>query len=477
MKQISLSIIFIITLLFTACGSNSTDTKSAVEILNPSDDTLNPFQVYVEEMLSYRTFAFNLFGQVKDKDPLSGEDLDVMHHMTLHYLNTKDESEKYINQYQYLVKNNDDQYTPKERFELVMISLASDLIRYDDYILAYKNYEDNTKLREFLNDADSAYDIPANTLSDITNAYNSLTQREDIKDMIDFYQNNIQTYADEQDSFFLYLKALIEESPSYQLGFDDTADTTTSNLANLYNITVDTGDDALDLLLNEISKDFGNSAGLVATRKGKLYDDANVAANVRASIQPGDILLEKTPFRLTDKLIPGHWGDAAIYIGTEDELKALGLWDDPVVSKYHQEIIDGKVIDEALRDGVQLNTVEHFLNIDDLAIMHDENETLEDKKARIILTLRQLGKEYDFKFDIETSVKIVCSELIYATSILIDWATEKTAGINTISPDNVAVKSVEDNTTFTLKLLYHDGVEITTDRKAYMQGLLDGSTE
>ena len=477
MKKISLSIIFIITLLFTACDSNSTDAKSAVEILNPSGSTLNPYQVYVEEMLAYRTYSFNLFGQVKDKDPLSGADLDDMHHMTLNYLNTKDESEKYINQYQYLVDNSDEQYTQKERFELVMLSLSADLIRYDDYILAYKNYEDVTKLREFLNDADSGYDIPENTLSDITNAYNSLTKREDIKDMIDFYQNNIQTYTDEQDTFFLYLQTLIEESPSYQLGFDDTTTITSANLANLYNITVDTGDDALDLLLNEISKDFGNTAGLVATRKGKLYDDANVAANVRASIQVGDILLEKTPFRLTDKLIPGHWGHAAVYIGTEDELKALDLWDDPVVSKFHQEIIDGKVIDEALRDGVQLNTVEHFLNIDDLAIMHDENETLEDKKARIILTLRQLGKEYDFKFDIETSVKIVCSELVYATSILIDWATEKTAGINTISPDNVAVKSVEDDTIFTLPLLYHDGEEITTDRKAYMQGLLDGSIE
>ena len=477
MKKISLSIIFIITLLFTACGSNTADTKSAVEILNPSGTTLNPYQVYVEKMLAYRTYSFNLFQQVKDKDPLSGADLDDMHHMTLNYLNTKDESEKYINQYQYLVENSDDQYTPKERFELVMLSLSADLIRYDDYILAYKNYEDVKKLREFLNDADSAYDIPENTLSDITNAYNSLTKREDIKDMIDFYQNNVQTYADEQDTFFLYLQTLIEESPSYQLGFDDTTAATSTNLANLYNITVDTGDDALDLLLNEISKDFGNTAGLVATRDGKLYGDANVAANVRTSIQVGDILLEKTPFRLTDKLIPGHWGHAAVYIGTEDELKALDLWDDPVVSKFHQEIIDGKVIDEALRDGVQLNTVEHFLNIDDLAIMHDENETIEDKKARIILTLRQLGKEYDFEFDIETSVKIVCSELVYATSILIDWATESTAGINTISPDNVAVKSVEDDTTFTLPLLYHDGEEITTDRKAYMQGLLDGSIE
>lgn len=189
---------------------------------------------------------------------------------------------------------------------------------------------------------------------------------------------------------------------------------------------------------------------------------------------------------MTDQLIPGHWGHAAVYIGTDDELEALGIWDELAnaqgfsqerIDAIRQDIKDGKVIDEALRDGVQLNTVEHFLNIDDLAILHDTNETIQQRKERIILTLRQLGKEYDFKFDIETSIKIVCSELIYATFILDHWDTEKTAGINTISPDNVAVKAVDENSTFTLPLLYHDGKEITTDRVAYMAGLLDGSIE
>jgi len=31
---------------------------------------------------------------------------------------------------------------------------------------------------------------------------------------------------------------------------------------------------------------------------------------------------------LTDQLIPGHWGHAAVYIGTEEELEALGIWNE-----------------------------------------------------------------------------------------------------------------------------------------------------
>jgi len=492
MQKISLLIIFITTLLLSGCGS-STDTKTetSVEILQASGTTLNPYQVYMEEVLSNRTKAFRLYEDVNDSDPLSGADLDGMSHMLVRHLNMKDTTNDYIQKYQYLVDNNDSQYTQQERFELVMISLSAMLARYDDYLLAYKNFNDQTNLREELNDAKPGYGIAANVLQDIVNTYNSTSQRSDVKKMIHFYDDNKQAYENEKDSLFLYLKDLIENSPSYQLGFDDTTGNTTANLANLYNITVDSGDDALDLLLNEISKDFGNTAGLVATRKGKLYGDADVAANVRSVIKPGDFLLEKTPFRLTDKLIPGHWGHAAVYLGTDAELQDLGVWDritqlrdagdgyftQAKIDELRQQIKDGKVIDEALRDDVQLNTIEHFLNIDDLAIMHDTSEATEDKIDRIILTMRQLGKEYDFKFDVETSIKIVCSELIYATDILHTWPTENTAGINTISPDNVASKSVEADTIYTIPLLYHDGKEITTDRKAYMQGLLDGSIE
>ena len=492
MKKLLLYCILCTTFLFTACNSTSnTDKTTSVEILKASGNTLNPYQVYIEEILANRTKAFRLFEQLKDEDILSGADLDAMSQMLVRYLNTKDKTQEYVSKYQYLAKQDDAQYTKKERFELVMISLSAMLTRYDDYLLTYKNFDDTKKLREELNNENSAYGIPANVLQGIANDYNSLTQRQDIKDMIAFYDDNKQNYENESDSLFLYMKDLIENSPSYQLGFDDTAGTTTTNLANVYHVTVDVGDDALDLLLNEISKDFGNTAGLVATRKGKLYGDDTVAANLRGVLQPGDILLEKTPFRLTDKLIPGHWGHAAVYLGTDDELADLGVWDvldnlrDAGDRYFTQEKIDalrseiqaGKVIDEALRDGVQLNTIEHFLNIDDLAVMHDENETQTQRRERIILTMRQLGKDYDFKFDIETSIKIVCSELIYATDILIDWATQTTAGIHTISPDNVATKSIEDNSRFTLPLLYHDGKEITTDRKAYMAGLLDGSIE
>ena len=472
----SLSMLF----TFTGCGGSSTSaassTKTPTTTATASNKILNPYQALVEISLSHRVKALRLFEALEDKDVLSGADLDALHHLTLNQLSLKDDIAERIEKYQYLTEDTDG-YSEKERMELVMISLSAMLLRYDNYLIAYINYENNTKLREFLNDKDSAYDIPENTLSDMTNTYNSMLHRDDVKKMIAFYDENIQTYEAVNENFFLYLKIMIDQSPSYQLGFDDTTEYAVDNLDSLYNTTVDAGNDVLSEMTNTLSKTLGNTAGLVETRKGKLYEDATVATHVRSVIKAGDILLEKTPFRLTDKLIPGHWGHAAVYVGTADELIALGIWDHPVVEPFQQDILNDKLIDEALRDDVQLNTIEHFLNVDDISIMHDHTESDEAKAERIILALRQLGKEYDFNFDIETSVQIVCSELIYVTSIMIDWITEELVGINTISPDNVAVKSIEEMTMFDITLLYHDGEKVTTDKKEMMKTLLEDAEE
>jgi len=68
-------------------------------------------------------------------------------------------------------------------------------------------------------------------------------------------------------------------------------------------------------------------------------------------------------------MIPGHWGHAAIWEGTEQELKQLGILDHEVVGKYHEQITSGHGVADALRDDVMLNKLAHFMNIDDIAII------------------------------------------------------------------------------------------------------------
>ena len=291
------------------------------------------------------------------------------------------------------------------------------------------------------------------------------------------FDENLSSFENVKDDLVIYPKILIDQNLSREMRFDVDVEYGLDTLYSFYISALDLSTESFMYVLSKLSKFLGNSAGLVETRKGKLYGNVAVAQKIKSVLHAGDILLEKTPFRLTDQLIPGHWGHAAVYVGTAEELQDLGIWNHEVILPFQEQILAGKTIDEALRDGVQLNTVEHFLNVDDLVIMRDTLESEEDKIERIILTFRQLGKEYDFYYDIESSDKIVCSELVYATSIKIDWETEELVGINIISPDNIAIKTIEEDARFNIVSLYHNGVEITENQVKMMRSLLEDAQE
>ena len=97
--------------------------------------------------------------------------------------------------------------------------------------------------------------------------------------------------------------------------------------------------------------------------------------------------------------------------------------------------------------------------------------TDKERGQAIIRALRQVGKEYDFNYDVETTDKIVCSQLVYMAYTDISWPTSKVAGRYTISPDNVAFKAI-NNGPLKLVTFYHDGKRIDDNAEALMEELM-----
>ncbi|WP_306535661.1 YiiX/YebB-like N1pC/P60 family cysteine hydrolase [Geobacter sp.] len=364
--------------------------------------------------------------------------------------------------------------TGEARFRGVMVSLASALVLYDNYLLAVSLFEGDAKLRRILNEKDPGYAVTRAALSRVTLNYNSITNRQRVRRAISFFESEAAKYPDllRNDREAAYLSLLISQSPSYtmakkisplyvigrKLGFLGAA--TTDTLTGLEREGV-----------NLFSMLFGNTVGLVETRKGKLARRSDVATKVSATLRAGDILLEKTPFRLTDKLIPGYWGHAAVWIGGEAELKELGIWDNPVVARHHDEIREGRLVVEALRSGVEMNTLEHFLNVDSLGILRKAAAGREERGRIIIQALRQVGKPYDFNFDVESKERVYCSKLVYLSYSGIDWPTRKSLGRATFSPDDVAVRAFRGGD-LQLVSFYHDGRQVSDEPVALMAKLM-----
>ena len=201
---------------------------------------------------------------------------------------------------------------------------------------------------------------------------------------------------------------------------------------------------------NFLSGFFGNVAGSIRSRKGFLYENEAVIQMAKNSLRPMDIILEKSPFILTDKLIPGHYGHVAIYLGTKTQLEEIGMWNHPDIVPHHDEIEAGNTILEAVRPGVRLNSVEAFMNIDEYTIVRKIDGLMSSAQVaeQISRGIDQLGKDYDFNFDISTLDKIVCSELIYIVFGHVNWPTQYRLGRPTITPDDIGETLFMKNTRF-----------------------------
>lgn len=370
-----------------------------------------------------------------------------------------------------------DDFKVDERIQLKgnMIVLATLVSLYDEYGTVFAVISENDRLRRFLNKADSGYDRDEYLLESLTHLFidtDMLSYATKLLKQYNAHQKLLNQMA-QQDENLAYLVQVVEQSKSYPVLLAmDFFDAANYRRKVRRRVTSDTLKDISRATMNGLSEGFSNAVGDYEERKGLLYQDKRVESKIRSQLQIGDILLEKTPFRLTDSMIPGHWGHAAVWLGTEQELRNIGLWQHPLVEKYHQQIQAGELIAESLRTGTTLSSLSHFLNVDDFAIVRSKKPlTKVQLRETILLAFRQLGKAYDFNFDVETTDKIVCSQLVYLSYSKIDWPTESTLGRYTISPDNIAIETL-DNGPLELLMFYHQGKLINKDPLLLMATLM-----
>lgn len=365
----------------------------------------------------------------------------------------------------------------------VKLGLTFALLLYDNYLVAVAPFEEHNKLRYIINESGIDPEVEG-YLRVVSESYTDRKKMQRLIKAIEFISKIEQWESDHPKSDLVqsdpdnqYLNMMIYGSPSYaEIRKNSSLETESMFSINRINIFKNKIEDNIRLIssdaTNQVSKMFGNAAGIIVARRGKLDElPKEKQSEIIANLQPLDILLEKAPFRLTDYLIPGYWSHVALWSGTEEELSKLGVWDElPAIyneakETYHYSgpdfqdaIRNGHMVIEALRPGVQINTLQHFLNIDDLGVIRYNDLTLENKRSYLLNAFAQIGKSYDFNFDVESKNEIVCSELIYVSFDDLDWNTTKTVGRYTISPDNVAQNLAYDS--FDAIILYLDGVEV-----------------
>ena len=144
--------------------------------------------------------------------------------------------------------------------------------------------------------------------------------------------------------------------------------------------------------------------------------NANVLTRLRPQLRPGDVLLMREEKKLTAAILPGFWAHAALFVGGQGELTALGLAAHPFIQKHWaglaaQDQGRGCVI-EAISPRVRIQSLESALSADHVVVLRPNLSAALVTDA-ISEAFGHVGKAYDFEFDFNVSTRLVCTELIY----------------------------------------------------------------
>ncbi len=161
---------------------------------------------------------------------------------------------------------------------------------------------------------------------------------------------------------------------------------------------------------------------------------------LRRDLEPGDILVIRRNWFLSNVGLPGFWPHAALYVGTPEELGAF-LNADPEVNEFYgqpflnhlDEHFPGVVrkwfelsahepeghhpyrVIEAQSEGVMFTSIEHSAHGDYVAAMRPMRSKYSklDIARALEAAFASHGRPYDFDFNFLSDAKLVCTELVY----------------------------------------------------------------
>lgn len=331
-----------------------------------------------------------------------------------------------------------------------LLDIGSDLVR---------TYRDDA-VRHILNQPEPRWNLPAGMFDRVYEAITSDRNLKSYEEMFAYYQ----VHRDE------WQKADV-------LGSGETSwlitriDLATTDIANR---GVDVRSAKFQRLVERIRQDAYEpvyaTQSIVSTWVGDTrlvsrppFISPRQVTELQAQLQPGDILLERRNWFLSNAFLPGFWPHAALYVGTAEDLASMGLirrgadgeWtsDHPAIRDriraYLRPAHDGHLhtVLEAVSEGVIFNSLLESMSADYVAVLRPRL-TREQKAQAIATAFSYEGKPYDFEFDFATSDKLVCTELVYRSyQGLLNFNLVRVAGRDTLPALEIVRKHASQRST------------------------------
>ena len=178
------------------------------------------------------------------------------------------------------------------------------------------------------------------------------------------------------------------------------------------------------------------------------------------NLLPGDIMLTRREWHMTNLGIPGYWTHAAFHIGSLEQMdryfvdlpELLGRTPSAIIQERFPKVFAvlahkddtgaTPAVIEALRPGVILQSLQASASADSLAVLRPK-VTKVDRWQAVLATLPHFGKPYNYQFDFRTETALVCSQLVHKAYEMISGLRlepKMSNGRLLLSPNEIAIK-------------------------------------
>ena len=351
-----------------------------------------------------------------DRDFLTQEDHDEIHSLLVLYLDLRSMLLKTV--WLYRGDNTEAAVMTDDPLEAraFLTAYTAAVLLVEKAWLIYSTFQDDATTRRQLDLGDLAWGIPSGVFSNIESSLSNETVMAELRTAVRRFE------SDRQEG------RLPQGAP-----WSDLADRAGLARPALDAVFDNVGGRKLRRAFRELDRQLRAPAGefkpavSMAVSRFRLKDrpphrgliNADQLQELQALLQPGDILVERRNWFISNSVLPGFWPHAALYLGSYEELVDLGVAMDPQAAPHmlefqgQNELGDDFAVIEAIGEGVIYTSFEQSVGEADAVAVLRPNLSEEELRDALGRALSHRGKEYDFDFDFETTDRLVCTELIF----------------------------------------------------------------
>lgn len=281
---------------------------------------------------------------------------------------------------------------------------------------------------------------------------------------------------------FLYSRLFIGDTPKEDISFSLLRDKSYQSYAYLVNNFNQTLQYAPEVVTDNVEKSMFEAwmpvqkgvatamgRAIISTRGKAGLIQPSDALVMEKSMLPGDIMLQRRNWHVSNVGIPGFWTHSALYTGSLETMEEYFSSEFPyegyeslaaymiAVTPAAYEVYVANTgeefsysVIEAIEPGVVMQTLPTSASADFVAVLRP-NLSKRDVLQALLKAFANTGKPYDFNFDFDTRDALVCSELVYDAYFerLPDKAglhmnTSIINGRKIVSPFDIAQKYVDE---------------------------------